>query len=90
MRPAIHRRVFAGAADVWRELACRRSGGVLVRLYWRPRGNGIFVHVKDEPTGEVFVLEPPKDAVLTAFYHPYAMRAPTRPSARPVPLEGRT
>ena len=56
----------------WRELASRQSGGIFVGLYWRPRGNGIFVYVKDEHTGESFVLEPPRDAALASFYHPYA------------------
>jgi hypothetical protein len=63
------------AAEVWRELASRHSGGVHVRLYWRKRGDRVFVHVKNEPIGESFVLEPPKEAALSAFYHPYALRS---------------
>jgi hypothetical protein len=58
----------------WRELACRRSGGTSVRLFWRPRENDVLVFVKDELTGEDFILEPPKHAALDAFYHPYAQR----------------
>jgi hypothetical protein len=57
-----------------RELASRRSGGVSVGLYWRPQGDEIVVRVGDELTGENFVLEPPKQAALDAFYHPYALR----------------
>jgi hypothetical protein len=64
--------------EAWHELACRRTGGTLVRLYWRPRENDVFVYVKDEQTGEDFVLEPPKDSALTAFYHPFALRKPPR------------
>jgi hypothetical protein len=60
--------------DDWRELASRWSGGIAVRLYWRPRGDEILVRVSDELTGESFVLEPPKNAALAAFYHPYALR----------------
>jgi hypothetical protein len=60
----------------WRQLASRSSGGLTVGLYWQPEGDEVFVHVSDEQTGESFVLEPPKDAALTAFYHPYALRHP--------------
>jgi hypothetical protein len=60
--------------EPWYELASRRSGGTLVRLYWRPPKDEIIVCVKDRLTGERFVLEPPKSSALTAFYHPYALR----------------
>ena len=56
-----------------RELASRHSGGITVGLYWQPYHDEIFVEVTDEQTGEIFVLEPPKDAALSAFYHPYAL-----------------
>jgi hypothetical protein len=62
--------------DAWYELASRRSGQTLVCLYWRPREDDVFVYVRDELTGEDFVLEPPSSAALTAFYHPFAMRRP--------------
>jgi hypothetical protein len=62
--------------EAWHELASRRSGNTLVRLFWRPREDDIFVYVRDELTGEDFVLEPPSSAALTAFYHPFAMRRP--------------
>jgi hypothetical protein len=58
----------------WRQLASRSTGGISVGLYWSPDGDEVFVHVSDEQTGERFVLEPPRDAALTAFYHPYALR----------------
>jgi hypothetical protein len=57
----------------WRELASRRSGAITVGLYWQPDGDEVFVEVTDEQTGELFVLEPPKSAALSAFYHPYAL-----------------
>jgi hypothetical protein len=59
----------------WRELAARRTGKALVRLYWRPREDDVFVYVEDEPSGEDFVLEPARTDALTAFYHPYALRS---------------
>jgi hypothetical protein len=58
----------------WRELATRRSGSISVQLLWRPHGNEIHVHVNDEVTGEKFVLEPPRQSALAAFYHPYALK----------------
>jgi hypothetical protein len=69
-----NRNPAASARDGWRELASRRSGGITVGLYWRPQGDEVVVRVSDELTGESFVLEPPKSAALTAFYHPYALR----------------
>ena len=68
----------AAETEAWHELACRRTGGTLVRLYWRPSENDIFVYVRDELTGEDFVLEPPKDSALAAFYHPYALKPSRR------------
>jgi hypothetical protein len=58
----------------WRELAARRAGGTVVRLYWRPREDDVFVYVEDEQSGDEFVLEPPRRDALAAFYHPYALR----------------
>jgi hypothetical protein len=58
----------------WRELATRHSGGLTVSLYWLANADEVFVQVTDEQTGEIFVLEPPKSAALSAFYHPYALR----------------
>ena len=62
--------------EAWQELASRRSGNTLVRLFWRPREDDVFVYVRDELTGEDFVLEPPSSAALAAFYHPFAMKRP--------------
>jgi hypothetical protein len=59
----------------WRELAARRTGGTVVRLYWRPREDDVVVYVEDEASGVGFVLEPPNSDALTAFYHPYALRS---------------
>jgi hypothetical protein len=60
----------------WRPslVASRCSGGITVGLFWRPEGDEVFVHLSDVQTGESSVLEPPRDAALTAFYHPYALR----------------
>lgn len=66
----------ASAGGSWRELASRNSDGFSVDLYWLPDGDEVRVHVSDERTGEEFVLEPPKQSALAAFYHPYALREP--------------
>jgi hypothetical protein len=66
---------LAPAQWPWRELASRRSAGITVGLYWRPDGDEISVQVSDELTGESFVVEPPKNAALAAFYHPYGFRS---------------
>jgi hypothetical protein len=60
-------------AGPWRELASRHAAGITVGLYWQPDDDEVFVEVADEQTGELFVLEPPKSAALSAFYHPYAL-----------------
>jgi hypothetical protein len=60
-------------ARPWRELASRHSAGITVGLYWQPDADEVLVEVTDEQTGEIFVLEPPKSAALSAFYHPYAL-----------------
>jgi hypothetical protein len=59
----------------WRELAARRTGGAVVRLYWRPREDDVVVYIEEERSGAGFVLEPPSSDALTAFYHPYALRS---------------
>jgi hypothetical protein len=64
--------------EAWYELASRRTGSTLVRLFWRPREDSVFVYVKDETTGEDFVLDPPKSSALSAFYHPFASPTPQR------------
>ena len=56
----------------WRELASRHSAGITVGLFWRPDSDELSVRVSDELSGESFVLEPPRDAALAAFYHPFA------------------
>jgi hypothetical protein len=60
----------------WHELATRRSGAALVRLFWRPREDDVFVYVRDEFTGDDFAVHPSSDDPLAAFYHPYALRRP--------------
>jgi hypothetical protein len=56
----------------FRELACRESDGIAVRLYWDSLENEVYVTVSDIRGGEDFVLNPPKQDALSAFYHPYA------------------
>ena len=60
----------------WHELATRRSGAALVRLFWRPREDDVVVYVRNELTGDDFALHPPSNDALAAFYHPYALRRP--------------
>ena len=59
----------------YRELAFRESDGISVRLYWDSRENEVFVSVRDDRNGDDFVLNPPKHEALSAFHHPYAIRA---------------
>jgi YD repeat-containing protein len=70
----VHAPAWADDADDWQELASRSAGGTLVRLYWHSKTNDVRVHVTDEQTGEDFVLEPPGESALEAFYHPYALK----------------
>jgi hypothetical protein len=71
-----------GVPDGAHELAFRESDGISVRLSWHPRDDEVFVHVRNERDNEEFVLNPPKQDALFAFYHPYA-------AARHVPETGR-
>ncbi len=64
-----------------RELAYRESGGISVRLWWRPVHDEVFVHVRNEHDGDDFVIEPARSEALVAFYHPYAA-ARTRTARR--------
>jgi hypothetical protein len=79
MNASIRKQVLrepTAARRAWRELASRNSDGISVDLYWLPDRDEVRVHVSDERTGEGFVLEPPKQSALAAFYHPYALKRP--------------
>jgi hypothetical protein len=54
------------------ELAARWNDGIMVTLFWEPRGNALTVTVQDEKNGEAFELDVPPSAALDAFRHPYA------------------
>ena len=60
-------------AAICRELAYRESGGISVRLCWRPSCDEIFVEVRGDGEDERFVVNPTNDEALRAFYHPYAI-----------------
>lgn len=53
-------------------LCDREADRVVVKL-WEQYGE-ITVTVRDDKTGEHFVLKPSPDKALDAFYHPFAYR----------------
>lgn len=53
-----------------RELSCRESDGVTVRLLWDKSSKEIYVTYNDSRRGEDYILNPPNFAALDAFYHP--------------------
>ena len=59
-----------------RQLAEREGGGIVVRLVWdeaAPAGNNdVFVEYWDERQDVFYVVYPPRDRALEAFYHPNA------------------
>jgi len=55
-----------------RELDCRDSQSLHVRLLWRPAHNQVLVHVHG-PDGTDFWLNPPKALARYAFEHPFAL-----------------
>ncbi len=59
-----------------RELDCRVSGGLQVRLLWRQADGRLWVAVLDASTGESFHLEVRYgERPLDVFRHPYAYAA---------------
>jgi len=62
-----------------RLLASRESNGILVRLFWDDDaacGHDVVVEYRDRSEDVAFVLHPPRDRALDAFYHPNAYRRP--------------
>jgi hypothetical protein len=60
-----------------RLLADRESHGILVRLFWDEAavsGLEMVVEYEDRSEDLTYVLHPPKDRALDAFYHPNAYR----------------
>lgn len=57
-----------------RELAERRSSGLVVRLLWDPTRNQTVLRYRDRKTGEAFIADVPNDRALVAFEHPNLYR----------------
>jgi hypothetical protein len=55
-----------------RELDHRSGDGIDVRLLWNSYTDRVSVAVRDQRTGEAFVLEVPGSDAHEAFTHPYA------------------
>jgi hypothetical protein len=58
-----------------RLLADRGTHGISVQLFWNeaaPVGAQIVVEYVDSREGVAFMLHPPRDRALDAFYHPNA------------------
>jgi hypothetical protein len=63
-----------------RELAERKSDGLVVRLLWDPDRNQTVLRYRDRRTGDVFLTEVPNAFALVAFEHPNVFR-PARAAA---------
>jgi hypothetical protein len=58
-----------------RLLADRRTGGISVRLFWdegAAAGADVVIEYEDRGVGVAYMLHPPRDRALDAFYHPNA------------------
>jgi hypothetical protein len=55
-----------------RELAYRVSGGMEITLYWNAGEDRTSVEVWQPASGELLLLEVPRERALEAFYHPFA------------------
>lgn len=56
-------------------LAERETGGILVKLFWDERAapeTDVLVRYRDQRSGHSFILRPPRERALHAFYHPNA------------------
>jgi hypothetical protein len=63
-----------------RQLAERAGDGIVVRLIWddlAALGEDVFVEYRDEQREVFYVVYPPRDRALEAFYHPNAYCADT-------------
>jgi hypothetical protein len=60
-----------------RLLADRGTNGISVRLFWdeaAAAGTEIVIEYEDSSEGLSYILYPPRDRALDAFYHPNAYR----------------
>jgi hypothetical protein len=67
-----------------RLLADRVTDGISVRLFWNQAAAGsgeIVVEYEDRSEGIAYVLHPPRDRALDAFYHPNAYLQPEHEQA---------
>ena len=63
-----------------RELAERKSDGLVVRLLWDRARNQTVLRYRDRQTGDAFVTDVPNARALVAFEHPNVFR-PARAAA---------
>ena len=54
------------------ELAHRVSGGMEIRLYSNADADSRSIEVRQPASGELLLLEVPREQALEAFYHPFA------------------
>jgi hypothetical protein len=54
-----------------RELDCRVSGGLEIRLYWHERDGSTSIDVHQVETEETISFFVPPDRALEAFHHPF-------------------
>jgi hypothetical protein len=80
-RPLYAPRIHLGARKTQREvqgvrlLADRASDGISVRLFWdeaATAGADIVLEYEDKGEGVAYVIHPPRERALEAFYHPNA------------------
>jgi hypothetical protein len=53
----------------------RKSSHLQVMLLWNPKTNRTHVSVRDELTGDEFIVVPDPADALEAFYHPFCFDA---------------
>jgi hypothetical protein len=75
-RPTENEAMTATATPLTRELDCRYSDGIEVRLLWRPHDDTVLVAVSDARTNESFAIEVRDgEKAIEVFNHPYAYAA---------------
>lgn len=60
------------AQDTRRELASRRSDGIVVTLWWDSGDDGVSIEVWHLATDETLTVRIPRGRALDAFHHPFA------------------
>jgi hypothetical protein len=61
----------------------RKSSDLLVTLLWNSRTDRIHVSVRDEQTGDEFIVVPDPADALEAFYHPFCFDAAVEVNGAP-------